>query len=64
MNPAPFIPQRTRAELSSPAPPGQRHEQMAKVVLPLLGAGLEPQAVFVQCAACMGQMLMTAKFAT
>jgi len=48
MNPAPFIPPRTRAELSSPAPPGQRHEQMKKVVLPLLGAGLKPEAVFVQ----------------
>ena len=48
MNPAPFIPPRTRAELSSPAPPGQRHEQMKKVVLPLLGAGLTPEAVFVQ----------------
>ena len=48
MNPAPFIPPRTRAELSSPAPRGQRHEQMMKVVLPLLGAGLEPEAVFVQ----------------
>jgi hypothetical protein len=48
MTPAPFIPPRTRAELSSPAAPGGRHEQMLKVVLPLLGAGLEPEAVFVQ----------------
>jgi hypothetical protein len=48
MNATPFIPLRTRAELSSPAPRGQRHEQMKKVILPLLGAGLEPQAVFVQ----------------
>ena len=48
MNAAPFIPPRTRAELSSPAPPGQRHEQMMKIILPLLGAGLTPEAVFVQ----------------
>ena len=45
---APFIPPRTRIELSSPAPRGQRHEQMLKLVLPLLGAGLTPEAVFVQ----------------
>jgi hypothetical protein len=54
MNPAPFIPQRTRAELSSPAPRGQRHEQMKKVVLPLLGGGLEPEAVFVQLRSMYG----------
>jgi hypothetical protein len=45
---APFIPPRTRAELAWPAARGQRHEQMKKIVLPLLGAGLAPQAVFVQ----------------
>ena len=44
----PFIPPRTRIELSCPAPRGQRHEQMLKLVLPLLGAGLTPEAVFVQ----------------
>jgi len=44
----PFIPPRTRAELASPAPIGQRHEQMKRAVLPLLGAGLIPDAVFVQ----------------
>ena len=43
-----FIPRRTRAELQSPAPTGQRHEQAKKLVLPLLGAGLSPEAVFVQ----------------
>jgi hypothetical protein len=48
MNAAPFIPQRTRTELASPAPRGKRHEQMLKLVLPLLGAGLTPEAVFVQ----------------
>ncbi len=46
--PAPFIPPRTRAELSSPAPKGQRHEQMLRIVLPLLGAGLTGEAVFAQ----------------
>jgi hypothetical protein len=44
----PFIPPRTRGELSSPAPHGQRHEQMKKIVLPLLGAGLTLEAVRVQ----------------
>ena len=44
----PFVPPRTRAELSSPAPPGGRHGQMLKLVLPLLGAGLSGEAVFVQ----------------
>lgn len=48
MNEGPFIPPRTRAELSSPAIPGGRHEQMKKLVLPLLGAGLTADAVFVQ----------------
>ena len=43
-----FIPPRTRAELSSPAPPGGRHGQMQKIVLPLLGGGLTPEAVRVQ----------------
>ena len=45
---APFIPRRTRAQLASPAPIGQRHEQIKRVVLPLLGAILTPDAVFVQ----------------
>jgi hypothetical protein len=35
-------------ELQSPAPSGQRHEQIKKLVLPLLGAGLTAEAVFVQ----------------
>jgi hypothetical protein len=49
MKPPPtFIPPRTRAQLASPAPRGQRHEQMKAVILPLLGAGLTPDAVFVQ----------------
>ena len=45
---APFIPRRIREELSSPAPAGQRHEQMKDLVLPLLVAGLTPEAVFAQ----------------
>ena len=48
MNAPPFIPPRTRAEITSPAPHGQRHEQMKRVALPLLGAGLTPEATFVQ----------------
>jgi hypothetical protein len=48
MKSPPFIPRRTRAELASPALRGQRHEQMKAVILPLLGAGLTPEAVFVQ----------------
>lgn len=43
-----FIPSRTCAELASAAPPRQRHDQMKKLVLPLLGAGLTPEAVFAQ----------------
>ena len=42
----PFIPPRTRAELVSPAPPGQRHEQMKKIAVPLIGNGLTAEAVF------------------
>ena len=48
MNALPFIPPRTRAEIASPAPQGHRHEQMKKVSLPLLAAGLAPEAVFAQ----------------
>jgi hypothetical protein len=44
----PFIPRRTRAELAAPAPPGQRHQQMKDIILPLLGSGLTPEAVFTQ----------------
>jgi hypothetical protein len=43
-----FIPPRTRAKLRSPAPQGHRHEQIKNLVLPLLGAGLTAEAVFVQ----------------
>ena len=43
-----MIPPRTRIELAFPAPRGQRHGQMKNVVLPLLGAGLLPDAVFAQ----------------
>ena len=45
---APFIPPRTRAELVSPAPRGQRHEQMKKIAMPLIGNGLTLEAVFAQ----------------
>jgi hypothetical protein len=43
---SPLIPPRTLAELAFPAPVGSRHEQMKKTVLPLLWAGLPPEAVF------------------
>ena len=39
---------RLTALACSPAPRGHRHEQMKKLVLPLLAAGLTPDAVFVQ----------------
>lgn len=42
------IPPRTRGELASPAPRGQRHEQMKKIAVPLIGNGLTPEAVFAQ----------------
>jgi hypothetical protein len=45
---APFIPPRTRMELSSPAAPGGRHAQMVKVAVPLIGNGLSPEAVFAE----------------
>jgi len=44
----PVIPPRTRAKLASPAARGHRHEQMKTLVLPLLAAGLSPEAVFAQ----------------
>ena len=43
---APFIPPRTRAQLASPAPCGQRHEQMKKLVLPLIAAGFDAASRF------------------
>jgi len=45
---APFIPRRTRAELPTPAPPGQHHHQALKVAISLLGQGLSADAVFSQ----------------
>ena len=45
---APFIPQRTRAEIASPAPMGQRHDQAKNIAFSLIGNGLAPEAVFVQ----------------
>ena len=51
MTPQPYIPRRTRAELATPAAPGQRHEQLTKLVPVLIGQGLSPDAVFAQCRA-------------
>ena len=51
---APYIPPRTRSEMASPAPPGGRHAQMVKVAVPLVGNGLQPQAVFAQLRSMYG----------
>ena len=48
MNSFPYIPRKTRLELAAPAPEGQRHAQIVKVVSPLVGQGLNPDAVFQQ----------------
>jgi hypothetical protein len=45
---APFVPPRTRTELSRPAAPGGRHVQMVKIAVPLIGNGLSPEAVFAE----------------
>lgn len=42
------IPARTRQELASPAPVGQRHAQIVKIVASLVGQGFSPDAVFAQ----------------
>jgi len=44
----PHIPDKTRIELASPAPPGQRHAQMVKVVCSLVGQGFALEATFQQ----------------
>jgi len=48
MNPAPYIPFKTRQEIASPAPVGSRHAQIVKVVASLVGQGLSADAVFAQ----------------
>jgi hypothetical protein len=48
MNGTPYIPPSTRRELATPAPIGQRHEQIKKIVIPLIANGLSPNAVFAQ----------------
>jgi hypothetical protein len=48
MMPSPFIPAKTRLELAVPAPVGQRHEQIVKVVSSLVGQGLSAEAVFAE----------------
>jgi hypothetical protein len=42
----PYIPPRTRGEISNPAQPGHRHHQALKIALSLIGQGLSPNAVF------------------
>src|SRR4029453_7346660 len=41
-----FIPQRTRDEIRSPAPEGQRHEQAKKIIFSLIGEGASDEVVF------------------
>ena len=48
MNVVPFIPPRTRAELSSPALPRGRHEQALRIAMSLLGQGFNTAAVLAQ----------------
>jgi hypothetical protein len=48
LNTAPYTPAKTRHELASPAPVGQRHEQIKKIVIPLIANGFNPDAVFTQ----------------
>lgn len=43
-----YIPRRTQHEISSPAPQGDRHNQMVRVAVSLTGQGLSPEAVFAQ----------------
>jgi hypothetical protein len=43
-----FIPPRTRDEIRSPAPVGQRHEQAKRIAISLKGQGLNPEAIFAQ----------------
>ena len=48
LTPQLWIPPATRAKLQAPAAPGGRNHQMVETVLPLLGQGLCPDAVFAQ----------------
>lgn len=45
---APYIPGKTRSEIATPAPTGQRHEQAKKIIISLIGNGLSAEAVFAQ----------------
>lgn len=44
----PYIPDRTRQELAAPAPVGQRHAQIVKVVSSFVGQGLSGDAIFAE----------------
>jgi hypothetical protein len=48
------IPAKTAQKLRVPAAPGLRHTQMTELILPLLGAGLTPGAIFTQFRAMYG----------
>jgi hypothetical protein len=43
-----YIPKKTVIELATPASVGNRHNQIVRLALPLLAAGLSPEAVFTE----------------
>src|ERR1017187_10945876 len=53
-NPLPYIPSKTRQELTVPAPVGSRHSQIVKVVSSLMGQRLNPDAIFSQLRSMYG----------
>ena len=44
----PYVPGKTRTELATPAPNGERHEQAKRIIISLIGNGLSADAVFTQ----------------
>ncbi len=57
MNRVPYIPAKTRQELASPAPVGQRHAQIKRIVIPLIANGMNPEAVFARVRGVYDQTL-------
>ena len=51
MNPATYIPGKTRNDIANPEPTGGRHDQAKRIVVSLIGQGVAPGAVFAQCRA-------------
>lgn len=48
MNAAPYIPPKTIEEMANPAAPGNRHAQMIKIAVSLVGNGMGDEAIFAQ----------------